>query len=125
MPGLRFTKEDTLARNQLPTTWYKFNIKAYKQDTAKDGESINHVVDFVVADGAQQGTPVRHWFSEKAMGRIVDFFKVFTGGKVDVGKEYNFEDVVGKQILGYAGWDVKMNFNKIEDFKPVDKTAAA
>lgn len=119
MPKITFSKEALLERKQLSADWYHVQLKSVKEETAKDKESINYVSQFVIQSGTQQGVPVRHWFSEKAMGRIVGFFQCFTNP--EAGKEYQFEDLLNRDVLAYIQFDPQMGFNKIEDFRPFKK----
>jgi len=125
MPKIKFTKEDVLQRNQLDASWYKVAAKEVVEETAKDGVSTNWVTKFVILEGPQAGVPIRHWFNEKAMGRVVDYVKCFTAGKVDLEKEYELEDTVDRPVLAYCHYDQKMKFNVIDDFRPVSTGATA
>ena len=125
MPKIRFSEEDLLERNQLSAGWRKLKVKSVSEGVGKkDPTSTVWECVFVVSDGSKDnGTPIRHWFSEKAMGRVVDFIKAFTGGKAEKDKEYELDDTVGREVMGYCKYDVDQKWNTIEDFKPVQVAA--
>ena len=125
MPDITFTQENLLERTQLTAGWRELKIKSVDEGPGKkDPTATVWEVVFVVDDGKDLGTPIRHWFSEKAMGRIVDFVKCFTGGKVEAGKKYNLDSTVGRSVQGYCQYDMSQGFNVIKDFKPSKKGAA-
>jgi hypothetical protein len=120
MPKIRFTKEDILQKTQLPPNWYKVVCKEVNQETAKDGQSTNWVCKFQVLEPASAaGVPVKHWFNEKAMGRIVDYITCFTSQGVDTEKEYELNDTIDRPVLAYIHYDAERKFNSIDDFKKV------
>ena len=119
MPEIQFTKENLLERKQLKAGWRKLKVKSVDEAKGKnDPESIVWPIVFIVDEGEDAGVPVNHWFSEKAMGRLVDFIRCFTGGNVDAGKTYKLEDTVGRHVRGYCEYDVKQGWNVIRDFQP-------
>lgn len=124
MPKVSFTKEDVLQRNQLDVGWYKVVAKEVNQETAKDGVSTNWVTKFIVVGGPSDGVPMRHWFNEKAMGRVVDYVKCFiTETDIEMGKEYELDDTIDRPVMAYCYYDQKMKFNVIEDFRPIKAAA--
>jgi hypothetical protein len=121
MPKITFTQENLLERNQLEAGWYKFLVKEITEGPGKsDPTSTVYTTDFVVADGPAKNTPVKHWFTEKQMGRIVDFLKCFLGGKsAEAGREYDLSDTKGRHVMGYVKYDTERAQNVIEAFKAV------
>lgn len=117
MPKISFTKSDLLERKNLKAAWYKAKVVAIKEELAKDKESTNYVTQFVVSEGENVGVPIRHWFSEKAMGRIVDFVKCF--GDVKEGQDIELQEFVNREVMVFAAFDPEFKWNKIDDFRPI------
>jgi hypothetical protein len=126
MPTIRFSKEDLLGGKQLKPGWRRLKVKSVNEGPGKsDPSSTVYALQFVVEEGEELGVPVNHWFTEKQMFRLVAFLACFTGGKVEEGKDYRLDDVVGKSILGNVGFDINTGFNSISEFRPADKKATA
>lgn len=123
MPKIRFTKEDLLKRNQLSAGWRELKVKSIEEGPGKrDPTATVYATVFIVEGGPDDGTPVNHWFSEKAPERIADFVKCFVvSGKVEQDKDYELDDTVGRNIQGYCQYDMQQGFNVIKDFKPTAK----
>lgn len=119
MPKVTFSREDVLQRTQLDAGWYPIAAKEINETIAKDKVSTNYVTDFIVLEGPMAGVPVRHWFTEKAVGRIVDYVKCFLppGAELETGKQYELEETLDRPVMGYISYDATMKFNKIEDFR--------
>lgn len=125
MPEIKFTQEDLLERTQLPPGWQTLICKSIDEGPGKtDPSSIVYSCVFVVDGGAANGVPIRHWFSEKAMGRIVDYIKCFVT-KVEVGKVYELSQTIGLKVGGYCQYDLAQGYNVIKDWKPASKAAAS
>ena len=120
MPEVKFTQEDLLERTQLSPGWRVLICKSIEEGPGKtDPTSIVYTCVFVVDDGKEVGVPIRHWFSEKAMGRIVDYVKCFlAGGKAEAGKVYELDQTVGKRVEGYCQYDMNQGYNVIKDWRP-------
>lgn len=121
MPEVRFTKENLLERKQLSPGWRNLLVKSIEEGPGKnDPSSIVYACKFVIDDGPEKGVPINHWFSEKAMGRIVDFVKCFVpaGTEVEEGKSYELNQTVGKKVGGYCKYNMSQGFNVIEDWRP-------
>lgn len=118
MPKVTFTQEDVLQKTKLDAGWYPMKAVEIVEAVAKDKVSTNWVTKFVISEGPMAGVPIRHWFNEKAMGRVMDFLACFTGGKIDTGKEYELDQSLNRPILGFASFNSEMGFNTIQDFKP-------
>lgn len=130
MPEIKFSQEDLLERTQLQPGWYNLLCKSVTEGPGKtDPSSIVYTCVFVVDGGAANGVPIRHWFSEKAMGRIVDYIKCFLpNGKVEAGKVYDLDQTVGLRVGGYCQYDLNQGYNVIKDWKPsrlMEASAAA
>jgi hypothetical protein len=127
MPEVRFTQEDLLERKQLSPGWRTLKVKSIEEGPGKnDPTSIVYSCVFVVDAGAEQGVPIRHWFSEKAMGRIVDYLKAFMPkGELEVGKTYELNNTIGFQVDGYCLYDPKQGYNTIQDWRPAPKKQGA
>jgi hypothetical protein len=127
MPEVKFTKEDLLERSQLAPGWRTFKIKSVEERPGKsDPTATVWEIALVVTVGPETGVPVRHWFSEKAMGRMVDFIKCFLqGGKIEEGKSYNLDQTVNRLVDGYAQYDIQSGFNTIKDWRPSTPPAQA
>jgi len=125
MPKIKFSQENLLERNQLAPGWRKLKVKSIEEGPGKsDPTSIVWTCVFVVNDGSKDnGTPIRHWFSEKAMGRLVDFIRA-VAGKVDAEKEYELNDAVNREVMGYCKYDIEQKFNTIEDWRPLSQQTA-
>lgn len=123
MPKVTFTQEDLLERKQLEAGWRKLKVKSIEEGPGRnDPTSIVWSCVFTVADGADAGVPIRHWFSEKAMGRVVDYVKCFIeGGKVEAGKAYDLKTTESREVQGYCQFDMTQGFNTIKDFRPVGR----
>jgi len=125
MPEVQFTKENLLERKQLKAGWRKLKVKSVDEKPGvNDPDSITWPTVFIVDDGEDIGVPINHWFTEKQMGRLSEFIKCFTGGKVEEGKTYSLESTIGRHVMGYVEYDIKSGFNSIKDFKPVLKQEA-
>lgn len=125
MPEIKFTQEDLLERTQLAPAWRTLICKSVEEGPGKqDPTSITYPCVFVVDSGTDIGVPIRHWFSEKAMGRMVDYIKCFTGGKIEVGKVYELGQTIGQRVEGYCQYDLAQGYNVIKDWRPVQKGAA-
>lgn len=126
MPNVSFTKENLLERKQLKAGWRTLRVKSVEEDTGKnDPDSITYPTMFIVVGGEDDGVPVKHWFTEKQMGRIAEFIKCFVSGHVEEGKNYALESTVGKMVDGYVEYDIKTGFNSIKDFKPSKQNVKA
>jgi hypothetical protein len=127
MPKIRFTKENLLERKQLKAGWRKLKVKEISDDTPgkNDPDSITWPATFIVDGGDDDGVPIKHWFTEKQMGRLSEYIQCFTAGSVDLNKDYELKDTVGRSVMGYCEYDIKQGFNTIRDFKPVQKGANA
>lgn len=122
MPEVRFTREDLNQRKQLSPNWYKVILMEVKEETAKDGQSTNWVCKFIVTESNNPdaiGTPVRHWFNEKAMGRVIDFITCFISGDIEEGRAYDLSDAIDRPVLAFIKYDPERKFNTIEDFRRV------
>lgn len=126
MPEIKFTQEDLLERTQLSPGWRTLICKSTEEGPGKqDPSSITYPCVFIVDGGPENGVPIRHWFSEKAMGRMVDYIKCFTGGKIEVGKVYDLAQTVGLRVEGYCQYDLGQGYNVIKDWRPASKSATA
>jgi len=122
MPTVTFSEQDLLERNQLPAGWYKMKVESVDEGLGKkDPTSIVWEIKFIITDEKQTNTPIRHWLSEKARGRVVDFVRCFTGGEVEKEKKYELSETIGREILGYTLYDPNQGFNVIKDFKPIGR----
>lgn len=127
MPGVSFTKENLLERERLDPTWYELEVTGVEEKMSKGGDSTNWVTSFKVAAGPKAGTPIRLYFNEKAMGRIVDFMQAFGAKESDlVGKSVIdvMQRTIGKKVSGFCKFDPEFKWNTIEEFKPVQKAVA-
>lgn len=127
MPEVKFTQEDLLERTQLQPTWYTVVCKSVEEGPGKnDPSSIVYACVFIVEDGPAKGVPVRHWFSEKAMGRVVDYIRAFMpGGKVEPGKVYDLDQTIGLKVGAYIQYDPVQGYNTIKDWRPASKAGMA
>ena len=128
MPEVKFTQEDILERTQLAPGWREMVCKSVEEGPGKnDPSSIVYTCMFVVECACpENGVPIRHWFSEKAMGRVVDYIKCFIpGGKVEPGKAYELAQTIGMKVGGYCQYDLAQGYNVIKDWRPAGKGAAA
>jgi hypothetical protein len=125
MPEVRFTQEDLLERTQLTPNWRTLVCKSVDEGPGKnDPSSIVYPCLFIIDGGPENGVPIRHWFSEKAAGRIVDYVKCFIGnGKLEPGKSYELNQTIGQRVEGYCLYDQKQGFNVIQDWRPASKAA--
>lgn len=119
MPKVRFTKENLLERKQLKAGWRILKVKSIDEKPGvADPESTTYPTQFVVQEGEDAGVPINVWFSEKSMGRLSEFLQCFTGGSVDVDKDYEMSSIVGRLVQGYCEYEIKTGFNVIRDFRP-------
>ena len=122
MPAVTFTQEDLLERKQLQAGWRELRMKTVDEGPGKtDPTALVWACLFVIDGGNDDGVPVRHWFSEKAMGRIVDFVKCFIKGDMQAGRSYELTDAVGQNVMGWVEYDIKQGFNTIKDWKKSQK----
>ena len=125
MPEVKFTQEDLLERTQLTPGWRTLICKSVEEGPGKnDPSSIVYTCMFVVDSGKEIGVPIRHWFSEKAMGRIVDYIKCFIA-KVEANTVYDLDKTVGLKVEGYCQYDLAQGYNVIKDWRPAAKTSGA
>lgn len=75
-------QEDFLANKVITPGWYDVVIHKVQDELAKDGVSMNCVVDYKITEGPSEGTSVRVWYNEKAKWAITDLAAVF-GVKYD------------------------------------------
>jgi hypothetical protein len=124
MPKVTFTKENLLERTQLTAGWRKLKVKSVDEGPGKsDPTSTVWETVFIVDDGKDLGVPIRHWFSEKQMGRVAEFLRCFTGGQIEEGKVYEMNDAVGRAVDGYCRYHPDQKWNVIDDFRPSQKGA--
>src|SRR5207237_9954725 len=71
MPRIKFSQEDLMSSIQLEPAWYKLKVKSIIEEAAKDGDSMNWVVDFVISDGPMVGTAIRTYLNEHGPGMSV------------------------------------------------------
>ncbi len=127
MPAVKFSKEFLTSRSRLAPNWYKLRVGTWTEETSKAGDSMNWVGSFTVDDGPDKGTVIKHWFNEKANGRVTDYLLVFTNGdmkkleEIATGKDVVdlLNQTAGREISGFAKYDMERKWNTIEDFKPV------
>lgn len=126
MPEVSFTKENLLERKQITFAWRKLKVKSVTEKPGtKDPDSTTWPTVFVVEDGPDVGVPINHWFTEKQMGRLAEYMKCFMTGDPVPGKKYLLEDTVGRQVIGYCGYDTESGFNVIKDFRSAQSGATA
>lgn len=123
MPEIKFTQEDLLERTQLSPGWRTLVVKGIDEGPGKnDPSSIVYASTFVIEGGPENGVPIRHWFSEKAMGRIVDYLKCFVpNGRLEPGKVYELNQTIGLKVEGYCQYDIAQGWNTIKDWRPAKK----
>ena len=124
MPEIKFTQEDLLERATLSPGWRTLVVKSVEEGPGKnDPTSTVYPCVFVIeCQCPENGMPIRHWFSEKAMGRMVDYLKCFVpNGKLEAGKIYNLDQTIGKRVQGYCQYDPAQGYNIIKDWKPAEK----
>lgn len=121
MPEIRFTQEDLNERKPLSPAWRLFRVVSITEGPGKtDPNSIVYPCVFVVeSPEADKGTRVRFWFTEKVIGRIIDYLKCFVpNGELDPSRGYKLEETVDHYVEGYSLYDVKQGYNTIQDFRP-------
>lgn len=123
MPQVTFSKEDLLERKQLSAGWRKLKVKELEEAKGKsDPSSTTWPTVFVIEEGPDAGVPIRHWFTEKQMGRLSEFVAcLLPSGQVEPGKTFELSQAVGRSVMGYCVFDMQSKFNTIQDFKPVGK----
>ena len=118
MPAVKFTKEDLLSRQQITAGWYKLNVKDITEKPGtNDPTSLTYPASFVVAEGPSTGVPVRKYFTEKQMGDFSNFLACFVTGGIEVGKDYDYTQAIGRFVMGYCRYNTDMNWNEVVDFK--------
>ena len=127
MPEIRFTQEDLLERTQLSPGWRIVVLQKCEEGPGKnDPTSIVYSCVFTIDEGSEKGVPIRHWFSEKAMGRIVDYLKCFVpSGKLEPGKSYELNKTIGLKVKAYCQYDPAQGYNTIKDWQPAKMSAQA
>lgn len=121
MPKIKFTEAD-LKDTKLEPGWRILDVKSmsdWKPGT-KDPASLVIEAAFVVTDGKDAGTVIKHWFTEKQMVYLGRYIKCFVA-KAEAGKEYEASETVGRKVQGYCENDIKTGFNVIKDFRPIGK----
>lgn len=126
MPGVKFTKEDVMSSKRIPPAWYKLLVKEFTEAKSKDGLSTNFVGQFAIDEGPLTSTPIRLYFNEQMMGRVMDFVRCFTKTQSDeeLSKATEGHDVidvlqqtVGRHVDGFARYDPERKWNTIDDFR--------
>ena len=118
MPEVKFSKEDLLQKQKVQAGWLKLVVKELSEKPGtNDPSSITYPCFMVVADGPQQGIPVRKYFTEKQMGDFSNFLACFMEGDIEVGKSYDYTKVIGRQVEGYCRYNSDMNWNEATDFR--------
>lgn len=128
MPTVTFTESDIKKSEQMSAGWCKLQLKVVGQWKPGKTDPTANVseCEFIVKEGVYKDVPIKHWFSEKQMDRVAGFIKCFlASGKVEVGKSYELSELVGSEVMGFCMYDPGMKWNKIEDFRAVDKKASA
>lgn len=117
MPKVRFSQEDLLQNKQLDAGFYKLKVKAITEGKGTtDPTSTTYTTDFVIEEGPNKGVPIRHWFSEKRMGNLVEFVRCF--GKVGSEEDVELSDTVGRNVIAYIQYEEgAFAGNKIKGFK--------
>jgi hypothetical protein len=125
MPKVRFSQEDFLEGNQLTPGWRTLKVRSVTEQAGKrDPSSTVWEVAFLVSDGSKDnGTPIRHWFTEKRMKNLAAFVRCFAP-KAEKDKDYELDELVGREIMGYCKYDVEQKWNTIEDFRPIQMSAS-
>jgi hypothetical protein len=127
MPTVRFTKEDLLARKQLAAGWRTLTVKSIEEEPGKtDPTSINYVCTVVVTGGPDDGVTIKNWFSEKRKDLLSKFVECFIANhSIDMGKDYDLNNTVGRQVDGYCQYDIQRQWNSVLDWRPASSKGAA
>jgi hypothetical protein len=125
MPSIRFTKEDLLARKQLTAGWRLLTVQSLEEEAGKtDPTSINFVVTVKVTGGADDGVTIKNWFSEKRRDLLSKFVECFAKDRtLDLTKDYELGEIVGRTVEGYCQYDVQRNWNSVLDWRPAQKAS--
>jgi hypothetical protein len=121
MPKVKFTEAD-LKDSKLEPGWRLLDVKSVSdwKPGKKDPTSLTIECLFVVSEGKDAGTPIKHWFTEKQMNYLGRYIKCFVATPV-AGKEYEASETVGKKVQGYCENDISTGFNVVKDFRPVGR----
>lgn len=120
------SREDMLRSKVVEPGWYNCIIKGVSQEAASTDGSTNTIVDFVVIDGPQKDVPLRRYFSEKAPGFAVNFFKACGAQIGEQGATFDVEKSIGRKMQVFVkneeyGGSMR---NRVEDFRPMPGSAA-
>lgn len=127
---MELTSDDFKGARIIKPGWYALLLKSFNEELNSKKDAMNVVCDTVIADPESEfyDTPVKHWFSEKAVrmpGGAVSFFKAFVP-KHDDNKAATatFDDKEGQVIYGKIKTDRGADGqqpprNVIEDWAPL------
>lgn len=103
MPLIQFTEKDILRSKVVTPGYYRCRIDGAGQKPAKDGGSMNYLMEATVLfnadDGSKEfaGVPIDWNFNSKAMGFMVGFFAAL-GAEVNTSSRLNTDNAVGREL---------------------------
>jgi hypothetical protein len=53
------------------------------------------------------------------MGDFSNFLACFVTGPIEVGKDYDYTQAIGRSVMGFCRYNQDMNWNEVVDFKKV------
>src|SRR5262245_43406732 len=127
---MELTSDDFKGARIIKPGWYPLFLKEFSEELNSKKDAMNVVVDTIIFDSESEffDTPVKHWFSEKAVrmpGGAVSFFKAFVPKHDDNQRaSVTFDDKQGQVIYGKIKTDrgpdgQQPPRNVIEDWAPL------
>lgn len=119
---LEISEEDVKRSKIIEPGTYLFDVKDVFTKSTKDGSGKNVVVDFIGAESAVEGIPVRRYFPLSALGFLIPFVRACGGEVGEKGAKIDLEACKGKRIKVSikTGLYQERQTNVADDFFPVD-----
>lgn len=95
MAKLTFSKRDVAAGTILEPGLYTAKVVAVAEKAAKDGKSMNHVIEFAIGD---KEIPLTKYFSEKYLAAMIPLLRAAGADVDDEGFELDTNQLVGVEI---------------------------
>lgn len=102
--------------------WYPVAISKMTEKVSSKGDSMNTIVEMVIAAGPFKDVPLMKYFNDKAPGAIIPFLKGLGIQIPEDGGEFALDEntVVGKHLEAYVKPDEYQGktVNSVADFRP-------
>ena len=123
---LTVTSEDKKRTKVAQPGWVTLEITGVKDELAKDRQSMNAVIDFlIVSSGTNEGIPIRYWVNEKFPAMHRSLIEALLGGSTsdDEATAFDFSPTLkGRKVLANVvnnKLDSGRIVNNVDEFKPL------